>query len=63
MDTLDKYLLVLEGALGAITAHKMHSSNASSRVIRDLSKDLDNLSVNLRKELIEFDKSLTTKES
>ena len=56
--SLQTYTLLLEGALGAISAHSIHASKESSKVIRDLSKDLDNVSVGLRKELIELDKSL-----
>ena len=48
----------LEGALGAIAAHKLINSKESSKTIRDCSKAIDNLSVGLRKHLIEEDKKL-----
>lgn len=60
-EILTKYQVVLEGALGAIAAHLVCTSKESSRVIRDCSKELDSMSVELRKSLIDFDKQLTMK--
>ena len=60
-EILAKYQAVLEGALGAIAAHTVCTSKESSRVIRDCSKELDSMSVELRKSLIDFDKQLTIK--
>ena len=60
-EILAKYQAVLEGTLGAIAAHTVCTSKESSRVIRDCSKELDSMSVELRKSLHEFDKQLTIK--
>ena len=60
-EILKKYQEVLEGTLGAIAAHLICTSKESSRVIRDCSKELDSMSVELRKSLIDFDKQLTIK--
>ena len=60
-EILKKYQEVLEGTLGAIAAHLVCTSKVSSRVIRDCSKELDSMSVELRKSLIDFDKQLTLK--
>lgn len=57
-EILKKYQEVLEGTLGAIAAHLICTSKESSRVIRDCSKELDSMSVELRKSLIDFDKQL-----
>ena len=59
MQLLKNYEEVLLAALGAIQADKVLHSKESSRVIRDLSKELGNLGVGLRKELILLDKTLT----
>ena len=59
--TLDKVTTLLEAQLGAILAHKLVQSKQSTHVIRDLSKQLDGLSVALRAELIEADKLLNIK--
>ena len=56
---LTKYQETLEGALGAIAAHTVCPSKESSKVIRDVSKQLDGMSVELRKTLIEQDKQLS----
>ena len=53
-----QYEHALEGALGAIAAHKLVTSKDSSKVLRDCSKAIDALSVGLRKHLIEADKKL-----
>ena len=58
-EILAKYQAVLEGALGAIAAHTVCTSKESSRVIRDCSKELDSMSVELRKSLHDFDKQLS----
>ena len=60
-EILTKYQEVLEGTLGAIAAHTVCTSKKSSRVIRDCSKELDSMSVELRKALHDFDKQLTLK--
>lgn len=57
-DILTEYQMSLEGALGAIAAHLVCTSKESSKVIRDLSKQIDSMSVELRRALVEFDKSL-----
>lgn len=57
-EILDKYQEVLEGTLGAIAAHHVCSSKESSKTIRDCSKKLDSMSVELRKTLIDLDKSM-----
>lgn len=58
MSTLSKYQETLEATLGAIAAHSVVQSKDSSKTIRDCSKLIDNMSVELRKELIELDKSM-----
>ena len=60
MTLLQQYQAALEGTLGAIAAHSLISSKDSSKTIRDCSKVIDSLSVELRKSLIDFDKSLVT---
>lgn len=60
-DILIKYQELLEGTLGSIAAHTVCTSKESSRVIRDCSKELDSMSVELRKSLHDFDKQLTFK--
>ena len=57
-DILIKYQETLEATLGAIAAHLVCTSKSSSRVIRDCSKQLDDMSVELRKSLLDFDKQL-----
>ena len=58
-EILIKYQAVLEGTLGAITAHLVCTSKESSKVIRDCSKELDSMSIELRKSLVDFDKQLS----
>lgn len=58
-EILAKYQAALEGTLGAIAAHTVCTSKESSRVIRDCSKELDSMSVELRKSLHDFDKQLS----
>jgi len=53
----------LQAELGAIAAFLLINSKESSRTVRDCTKVTDSLSVELRKSLVEFDKSLTIKES
>ena len=53
----------LQAELGAIAAFLLVNSKESSKTIRDCTKITDSLSVELRKSLVEFDKSLTIKES
>jgi len=55
---LDQYQTALTGVLGAIAAHTVVQSKESSRVIRECSKALDSMSVGLRKELLESEKSM-----
>ena len=56
---LTKYQEALEATLGAIAADSICSSKESSKVIRDCSKLIDSMSVELRKTLIEQDKQLS----
>lgn len=49
----------LQAELGAITAFLLINSKESSKTVRDCTKVTDSLSVELRKSLVEFDKSLT----
>lgn len=58
METLTRYTKLLEAQLGAIKANSVLTSKESTKVIRDLSKHIDGISINLRRELIEFDRSL-----
>lgn len=60
-EILKKYQEVLEGTLGAIAAHLVCTSKYSSKVIRDCSKELDSMSIELRKSLGDFEKQLTLK--
>lgn len=55
-DILAQYQIALEGAIGAIAAHTVVSSKESSRVIRECSKQLDSLSIELRKLLLSSEK-------
>ena len=55
---LPKYQSALEATLGAIAAHSLVRSRESSRVIRECSKQLDTLSIQLRKELLSNEKLL-----
>lgn len=56
--TLDQYQSALEATLGAIAAHSLVQSRESSRVIRECSKQLNNMSTQLRKELLANEKLL-----
>jgi len=58
MELIDEFERNLIGALGSISAYKLVRSKESSKTVRDMSKKLDSLSVNLRKHLIEEDKQL-----
>lgn len=58
MDILTNYEQALLGALGALAANQVVTSKESTKVVRDASKLLDSLSVELRKTLIESDKKL-----
>ena len=55
---LAQYTDALEGTLGAIASYNLIKSKESSKAIRDCSKLIDSMSVELRKALIESDKSL-----
>jgi hypothetical protein len=55
---LAQYTDALEGTLGAIAAYNLIKSRDASKAIRDCSKLIDSMSVELRKALIESDKSL-----
>lgn len=55
---LGEYQEVLEGTLGAIAAHQVCTSKESSKSIRDCSKKLDSMSVELRRALVELDKQM-----
>lgn len=57
-EVLIKYQETLEGTLGAISAHLVCTSKHSSKVIRDCSKQLNKMSVELRQALLELDKQL-----
>jgi hypothetical protein len=59
---LAQYTDALEGTLGAIAAYNLINSKESSKAIRDCSKLIDSMSVELRKALIELDKSLVIKD-
>lgn len=56
--TLNQYQSALEATLGAIAAHSLVQSRESSRVIRECSKHLDSMSIQLRKELLNNEKLL-----
>jgi len=58
MQILDKYTTALEATLGAIAAFRLVNSKDSSKTVRDCSKAIDNLSVELRRTLVEADKQL-----
>jgi hypothetical protein len=60
---LHKRVEALEAELGAITAFMLVQSKESSKTVRDCTKITDSLSVDLRKSLVEFDKSLTANAS
>jgi hypothetical protein len=55
---IDKRAEALEAELGAIIAFKLSGSKASSLTVREMTKITDSLSVEVRKELIEYDKTL-----
>lgn len=55
---LAQYQNALEGTLGAIAAYNLINSKESSKAIRDCSKLIDSMSVELRRTLVESDKSL-----
>ena len=57
-EVLVQYQAALEGTLGAIAAHSIVSSKESSKTIRDCSKLIDSMSVELRRTLVELDKSM-----
>ena len=57
-EVLAQYQASLEGTLGAIAAHSIVSSKESSKTIRDCSKLIDSMSVELRRTLVELDKSM-----
>ena len=56
---LNQYEEALSATLGAIAAHTLIQSRESSRVIRECSKQLDNMSTQLRKELLSNEKLMT----
>ena len=57
-EVLAQYQAALEGTLGAIAAHSVVQSKESSKTIRDCSKLIDSMSVELRRTLVELDKSM-----
>ena len=59
---LAQYQNALEGTLGAIVAYNLINSKESSKAIRDCSKLIDSMSVELRRTLVESDKSLVVKD-
>jgi hypothetical protein len=58
MKVVEYYTNALHAALGALAAHSLVTSKESSKVVRQCSLEVDKLSVGLRKELIELDKTL-----
>lgn len=60
---LSKRVQALEAELGAITAFMLVQSKESSKTVRDCTKHTESLGVDLRRALVEFDKSLTTNET
>lgn len=62
-DILAQYQNALEGTLGAIAAYNLINSKESSKSIRDCSKLIDSMSVELRRTLVELDKSLIIKDA
>ena len=61
-DILAQYQNALEGTLGAIAAYNLINSKESSKAIRDCSKLINSMSVELRRTLVELDKSLVLKD-
>lgn len=59
---LAQYQNALEGTLGAIAAYNLINSKESSKAIRDCSKLIDSMSIELRRNLVELDKSLIIKD-
>ena len=59
---LAQYQNALEGTLGAIAAYNLINSKESSKAIRDCSKLIDSMSVELRRTFVELDKSLVVKD-
>ena len=57
-EVLAQYQAALEGTLGAIAAHSLMQSKESGKTIRDCSKLIDSMSVELRRTLVELDKSM-----
>ena len=55
---LAQYQNALEGTLGAIAAYNLINSKESSKAIRDCSKLIQSMSIELRKQLILLDKDL-----
>ena len=60
---LAQYQNALEGTLGAIAAYNLINSKESSKAIRDCSKLIDSMSIELRRNLVELDKSLIIKDT
>ena len=60
---LAQYQNALEGTLGAIAAYNLINSKESSKAIRDCSKLIQSMSVELRRTLVELDKSLIIKDT
>lgn len=58
MQILKDYESTLLAALGAVEADKVLRSKDSSKVIREISKELESMGVGLRRELILQDKTL-----
>ena len=57
-EVLAQYQAALEGTLGAIAAHSIVKSKDATKTLRDCSKLIDSMSVELRKQLILLDKSM-----
>ena len=60
-ESLAEYKQTVLAQLGAITAYEVLLTKESSKSIRDLAKQLADMSPTLRRELVETDKTLTVK--
>ena len=59
-ESIDLRVEALTAELGVIAALKVCPSKEATKVLRDLTKYTDSLSVNLRKDLINYDKLLVS---
>ena len=58
MQILENYEQDVLALLGSIQSHRVVTSKESSKVIRDLSKQIESKGVELRKSLVALDKTL-----